>query len=184
MHLTLRSYLPAEITTRFRSFLSSDAVTVIDDYLDWQQYSALMNSCHVYLIPAARIHVYSLLESMYHGLAIVASDGWGIRNYVIGYSNGLMVAGLYGRVSWQDDNGQLSEDYRAMFSDNPIFEESLYVALSDLAHDDAKRRRLATAAQVFVRNEGSIERFNSEFGPFLDRILADDFGTEAATAAR
>jgi glycosyltransferase involved in cell wall biosynthesis len=172
-HLTIRSRMPAEIVKRFGSFLSGPAVTVLDRYMDWRQYSSVMASCHIYLIPSARIHVYSLLEAMYHGLAVVTSDGWGIGNYVTDGVTAVMVPGIYGLVSWQGANGQLCEDYAPMRRGDSAFEDNLYRALRGLIDDDERRLRLATAGQLFVRTDASIERFNAEFGPFLDRILAN-----------
>jgi len=170
-HLIIRSRLPRGIIKRYRSLLSSPAVTVVEGYLDSQSYSSLMSSCHVYLLPAAGIHVYSLLDAMYQGLAVVTSDGWGISNYVTNEINGLILPGLYGVVSWQSENGQLSEDYDPMRRDNREFEDKLYVTLSELIDDDDRRAQLAVAGQVFVKRDLSIDRFNAEFGAFLEKIL-------------
>jgi len=170
-HLTIRSTLPPKIIERYRSLLSSPAVTVAEGYLDWQSYSSLMSGCHVYLLPSARVHVYSLLEAMYHGLAVVTSDGWGIGNYVAHRVNGRMLPGLYGLVSWQSANGQLSENYEPMSCDNHELEDSLYATLRELISYDDRRSQLATAGQTFVTRELSIERFNAEFGAFLGQIL-------------
>jgi hypothetical protein len=170
-HLTIRSNLPREIVKRYRSLLSTSAVTVVDRYLDWQSYSSLMRDCHVYLLPSARVHVYSLLEAMYHGLAVVTSDGWGIGNYVKHAVNGLMLSGLYGLASWQNDNGQLSENYAPMRCDNRELEDNLYVTLREFIDDDDRRTQLASAGQIFVQRDLSIERFNAEFGAFLAQIL-------------
>jgi hypothetical protein len=171
IHLTIRSKLPREIARRYRSLLSNPVVTVVDGYLDWHSYSSLMGGCHVYLLPAARVHVYSLLEAMYHGLAILTSDGWGIGNYITTQVNGLMLPGVYGLASWQGANGQLSEDYEPMRRNNRELEENLYRTLLELIDDEDRRLRLATAGQAFVKRDLSIERFNAEFGAFLEQIL-------------
>jgi glycosyltransferase involved in cell wall biosynthesis len=171
IHLTIRSKLPPEIVERHPSLLSNPVVTVVDGYLDWQSYSSLMSGCHVYLLPAARVHVYSLLEAMYHGLAILTSDGWGIGNYITPQVNGLMLSGVYGLASWQSANGQLSEDYEPMRRDNRELEEILYRALLELIEDEDLRLQMATTGQTFVKRDLSIERFNAEFGAFLKQIL-------------
>jgi len=108
---------------------------------------------------------------MYHGLAVVTSDGWGIGNYVAHRVNGRMLPGLYGLVSWQSANGQLSENYEPMSCDNHELEDSLYATLRELISYDDRRSQLATAGQTFVTRELSIERFNAEFGAFLGQIL-------------
>jgi hypothetical protein len=171
IHLTIRSKLPPEIVDRHRSLFSNPAVTVVDRYLDWQSYSSLMGGSHVYLLPAARVHVYSLLEAMYHGLAILTSDGWGIDNYITPEVNGLVLPGIYGLASWQSANGQLNEDYEPMRRDNRELEDNLYATLLELIDDEDRRLQLAATGQTFVKRELSIERFNTEFGAFLDQIL-------------
>ena len=65
----------------------------------------------------------------------------------------------------------LSEDYDPMRRDNREFEDNLYVTLSRLIDDDDRRAQLAVAGQVFVKRDLSIERFNAEFGAFLEKIL-------------
>ena len=39
-----------------------------------------LRSVDIYLLPSARIHVVSILQAMSYGLAVVASDGWGMKN--------------------------------------------------------------------------------------------------------
>lgn len=173
IHLTIRSRMPPEIVDRYSSFLSSATVSVIDHYLDWESYSALLNKSHVYLLPSARIHVYSLMEAMHHGLAVVTSDGWGIRDYVSPDVTGLMIPGFYGLVSWQGDNGQLNEDYRSMRQTNPGIVHTLCTALRDLARNEDYRLQLAVNGQAYVRDDRSLCRFNVEFGRFLDGIFKD-----------
>ena len=41
-----------------------------------------LRSVDIYLLPSARIHVVSILQAMSYGLAVVASDGWGIEEYI------------------------------------------------------------------------------------------------------
>ncbi len=37
---------------------------------------------HLFVLPAARVHIVSLLQAMAAGLAVVASDGWGIEEHI------------------------------------------------------------------------------------------------------
>ena len=65
--------------------------------------AALHANSHIFLLPAARIHIVSLLQAMSYGLAVVGSDGWGMEEYLHHERNGLVVKGRYGKVSWADD---------------------------------------------------------------------------------
>ncbi len=79
--LTLRTGLP-KLKPRFRRVLEKCWVRVIDRYLPDDEMDELMRSTHIFVLPAARIHVVSVLRAMAHGQVVVASDGWGFREYV------------------------------------------------------------------------------------------------------
>src|SRR5207249_1335446 len=77
-----------------------------------QEMDELMRDSHVFLLPAARIHVVSVLKAMAYGQVLVASDGWGFAEYVEHGRNGLIVPGRLGKTSWADPaSGMLCEDY-------------------------------------------------------------------------
>jgi glycosyltransferase involved in cell wall biosynthesis len=133
---------------------------------------ALLAESHIFLLPAARIHVVSLLQAMAHGLAVVASDGWGIEEYLTHERNGLVVKGRYGKVSWVDERaGMLREDYGPMLTADAEVVQGLVEAVSRLVEDRALRRRLGLTARRDVQTTYSLERWNRGLQEVFDRAL-------------
>ena len=89
-----------------------------------------MRDTHIFVLPAARIHVVSVLRSMAYGQAVVVSDGWGFGEYVEHGRNGLIVPGRYGKVSWTDPaTGMLREDYEPMWRSDSAVVDGLVEAV-------------------------------------------------------
>jgi glycosyltransferase involved in cell wall biosynthesis len=168
LRLTLRTTLPP-LDTHYHRILESGWVRVIDRFLPADEMKALLAESHIFLLPAARIHVVSLLQAMAHGLAVVASDGWGIEEYLTHERNGLVVKGRYGKVSWVDERaGMLREDYGPMLTADAEVVQGLVESVSRLVEDRALRQRLGLTARRDVQTTYSLERWN--------RGLADVFG--------
>jgi glycosyltransferase involved in cell wall biosynthesis len=109
---------------------------------------------------------------MAYSLAIVASDGWGIKEYVDSGRNGLIVPGRYGTCSWMDNNGMLKEDYRPLFSANVTFANALAHALSTLIKDKEMRRHLGENGRRDVETKFSIDQWNSGLVKAFNKALA------------
>ena len=100
---------------------------------------------------AARIHVVSLLQAMSYGLAVVASDGWGIEEYLDDGRNGMVVRGRYGKTSWADhEAGVLREDYDSMYLPDPKMVAGIVSAVSRLAESRELRARLGRQSAFFA----------------------------------
>ena len=168
VRLTLRTRLP-ELKPRFRRILEKCWVRVIDRYLPNKDMDDLMRSSHVFLLPAARIHVVSVLRAMAYGQVVVASDGWGFREYVEHGRNGLIVPGRHGKTSWMDDTGMLREDHDPMFTSSTSVAARLVEAISSLVEDHALRRRLGAQARRDAATRFSLERWNRGLKEALDR---------------
>ncbi|MBY0514874.1 MAG: glycosyltransferase, partial [Gemmataceae bacterium] len=111
LRLTIRTKLPA-LEHHYHRILESGWVRIIDRFMPADELAELHASSHVFLLPAARVHIVSLLQAMSYGLAVVASDGWGMEEYVEDGRNALVVKGRYGKTSWADrEAGVLREDY-------------------------------------------------------------------------
>ena len=102
VRLTMRTGLP-KLNAHFRRVLEKCWVRVIDRYLPDEEMDELMRSTTPVHFAAARIHVVSVLRAMAHGQVVVASDGWGFREYIEHNRNGMIVPGAYGKASWMDD---------------------------------------------------------------------------------
>jgi glycosyltransferase involved in cell wall biosynthesis len=172
LRLIVRSKLPADLDGRYRQIIERCNVTVIDRFLPADEIRLLFESSDIYLLPSARLHVVSILQAMAHGLTIVASDGWGISEYIDHERNGLIVAGRYGETSWMTPGGMLMEDYRPLLTASPKVADVLTDVLARLIKDPRRRRQLSETARSDVETKFSLESWNLSLARAFDRALA------------
>ena len=113
------------------------------------------------MLPAARMHIMSVLQSMSYGLVPIVSDGWGMTEYVDDGKTGLVVQGRYGKTSWNDEhNGMLREDYSVMRKVDPRVTQGLVDAISQVADNLSLRQELSrnAARRTNAFQSGSLER--------------------------
>jgi glycosyltransferase involved in cell wall biosynthesis len=171
LRLTLRTSLPA-LDPHYVRIIESGWVRVINRLLPAEEMEALLAESHVFLLPAARVHIVSLLQAMAHGLAVVASDGWGISEYLDHGRNGLIVKGRYGKVSWADERaGMLRECYEPMLTADAEVVQGLVEAVSRLVEEPGLRKRLGRAARRDVETNYTLERWNGALKEVFDRAL-------------
>jgi glycosyltransferase involved in cell wall biosynthesis len=169
LRLTLRANLPG-MDDHYYEIIESGWVRVIDRFLPAREMEDLMAESHIFLLPAARVHVVSLLQAMSYGLAVVTSDGWGIEEYVNHERNGLIAKGRYGKASWADEQaGVLREDYETMLVPDPEVVNGLVEAVSRLVEDRHLRQRLGRTARQDVQTKFSLERWNQRLKEVLER---------------
>jgi glycosyltransferase involved in cell wall biosynthesis len=174
LRLTLRTHLPG-LAEHYHHILERGWVRVIDRFLAADEMDRLLAESHIFLLPAARVHIVSLLQAMSYGLAVVASDGWGIAEYIDHERNGVIVKGRYGKVSWADEEaGLLREDYDPMGSADPVVVQGLVEAVSRLVEDRRLRRRLGLTARRDVQTQYSLEGWNRALKQAFDRALSSD----------
>jgi glycosyltransferase involved in cell wall biosynthesis len=131
-----------------------------------------MRRAHLFLLPAARIHIVSLLKAMAYGQAAVVSDGWGFSEYVNHEHNGMIVPGRYGVTSWEDpETGMLREDYEPMHVSSPIVVQGLVEAISTLVEDTALRRALGQQARQDIAQRYNLQSWNEGLIRVLDQAL-------------
>jgi glycosyltransferase involved in cell wall biosynthesis len=180
VRLTIRSTRDA-LDDHYHRIMEAGWVRVIDRFLTAEEMQALHAESHIFLLPAARVHIVSLLQAMASGLAVVTSDGWGIEEYVTHERNGLIVRGRYGKTSWADEEaGMLREDYRPVCTPDPEVIQGLVEAISRLIEDADLRRRLGRTARRDVETTYSLERWNQGLKEALDRALAGEPLAQAA----
>lgn len=113
--LVIRSRMPRDLRHKYKRLFDSGRVEVIDYFIPKDEFQKMLAQSHVYLLPAARLHVHSLLEAAYFGNAVLTSDGWGIDEYTIPHETTFVLPGIYNSVSWMDKKlGLLREDYQPM----------------------------------------------------------------------
>ena len=172
LRLIIRSKLPDDLAGRYRQMIERCNVAVIDRFLPEDEIRALFENSDIYLLPSARLHVVSLLQAMAYGLTVVASDGWGISEYIEHEKNGLIVAGRYGETSWMTPGGMLMEDYRPLLTPTPKVADALRDNLATLIKDPRRRRQLGETARRDVETKFSLESWNLGLARAFDRALS------------
>src|SRR5262249_8279140 len=147
LRLTLRTDLPG-LDAHYHRIMETGWVRIIDRFLQPDEMENLLAGSHIFLLPAARVHILSLLQAMSHGLAVVTSDGWGIEEYVTNDRNGLIVKGRYGKTSWVDEEQHmLRENYEPTYRSDAAVVQGIVEAVSRLVEDRALRQRLGRTAR-------------------------------------
>jgi glycosyltransferase involved in cell wall biosynthesis len=172
LRLIVRSKLPDDLDRRYHQIIERCNVRVIDRFLPAQEIRSLFDSADIYVLPSARLHVVSILQAMAHGLAVVASDGWGISEYIDHERNGLIVAGRYGETSWMTPDGMLMEDYRPLLKRTSQVAGALRDTLAMLINEPGRRRQLGETARQDVETRFSLGAWNAGLATAFDRALA------------
>jgi glycosyltransferase involved in cell wall biosynthesis len=169
LRLTMRTGLPVLADSYHRS-IEKGWVRVIDRFLSAEEMEDLHVNSHIFLLPAARVHIVSLLQAMSYGLSVVTSDGWGIEEYVRNECNGLIVKGRYGKTSWvNEEAGILCENYDPTHTSDPKVVQGIVEAVSRLVEDVSLRRRLGQAARADVQEKYNLEGWNAALKTALDK---------------
>jgi glycosyltransferase involved in cell wall biosynthesis len=171
LRLIVRSKLPDDLDGRYHQIIEHCNVTVIDRFLPADEVRSLFENSDIYLLPSARLHVVSILQAMAYGLTVVASDGWGISEYIDHEKNGLIVAGRYGETSWMTPGGMLMEDYRPLLMPTRKVADALRDNLAMLISEPGRRRQLGETARRDVETRFSIESWNLGLARAFDRAL-------------
>ncbi|QJW98254.1 glycosyltransferase family 4 protein [Frigoriglobus tundricola] len=169
VRLTMRTALPT-LSEYYHRVLEGGRIRVVNRYLSDAEMADLHATSHVFLLPAARVHIVSLLQAMSYGLPVVGSDGWGMEEYLDHEQNGLVVRGRHGTASWADpEAGMLRENYEVMCTPDPEVVAGIVEAVSRLVEDPALRRRLGRTARATVRDRYNLEGWNRGLQAALDR---------------
>lgn len=169
LRLTLRTGLPS-LADHYHRIIESGWVRVINRFLTSEEMADLHTSSHIFLLPAARVHIVSLLQAMSYGLAVVASDGWGIEEYIEDERNGLIVKGRYGKTSWADEEaGLLRENYEPMYTSDPEVVQGIVETVSRLVEDRKLRARLGRTARADVETRFNMAQWNEGLKAAFDR---------------
>jgi len=173
--LVLRSKIPKELQAQFAELLKHPQVEFLDGFMDQDKYLNTLRASHYFLLPSARLHVVSLLESMYYGAVPIVSDGWGISDYVDAGETAHVLKGVYGKVSWADEiSGELRENYSPMYRQPGILTEELCRKIRKVV-STCDHGRMSLNGHRFVRDKMSVQEFNPQFSAFLKRGLPADY---------
>ncbi len=165
----MRTSLPG-LDAHYHRIMEEGWVRTFHRFVSAEEMAELHATSHIYLLPAARVHIVSLLQAMSYGLAVVASDGWGIEEYLMHEHNGLVVKGRYGKVSWEDEEaGMLCEDYEPMYTPDPQVVEGIIEAVSRLVEDRQLRAGLGRTARKDVETKFNMKQWNLGLQKAFDR---------------
>jgi glycosyltransferase involved in cell wall biosynthesis len=168
LRLTLRTTLQG-MSAHYHRIIETGWVRVITRFVPPDEMADLYARSHIYVLPACRVHIVSLLQAMSHGLAVVTSDGWGIEEYITHERNGLIVTGRYGKSSWADtEAGQLREDYDVTTCPDPEVVAGLVEAVSRLVEDRELRARLGRTARADVEAKYNLPQWNQALKAAFD----------------
>jgi glycosyltransferase involved in cell wall biosynthesis len=172
VRLTIRAVLPW-LEERHIRIIESGWVRVMPWFVPAGRMDELQRESHIYLLPAARIHIVSVLQAMSYGQAVVVSDGWGMDEYVEHGRNGLVVPGRHGKVSWADpEAGMLRENYGPMYAPDRRVVEGLVESVSLLIEQRGLRKRLGNAARRDVETKYTLDQWNAALKAAFDKARA------------
>ncbi|MDY3563662.1 glycosyltransferase [Gemmata sp. JC673] len=182
LRLTIRTALPA-LDDHYLRIIEGGWVRVVNRFLTDEEMAELHAGSDIFLLPAARVHIVSLLQAMSYGLAVVGSDGWGMEEYLEDGHNGLVVRGRHGKASWADpEAGMLRENYEFTYTPDPEVVAGIVEAVSRLVEDHGLRRRLGRAARTDVRDRYNLDAWNRGLKSALDRARGVAPATPERTA--
>lgn len=170
LELVLKCIVPDGLPEKCQEILKNyrDKIHIIEEKLSDSDMAELMSHMDIFLIPSARIHVISILRAMAVGLPVVASDGWGIEEYVQDGVNGSIVEGRWGKASWIDGTGMLQENYPIMEQVDEIFAECLADKIEELILDEEYRFKVTKNAMKDIQTRFSIKNWNNEVGKVFE----------------
>lgn len=172
VELVIKCWLPRDIPKKYLEMVdilrNEGKLHIISNMLTEEQMQCLMKSVDVYLLPSARIHIVSILDSLAHGIPIITSDGWGIEEYIQNGQNGSVVRGRYGNASYVDDNGFLKENYEIMFIGDESYAFSLFQEMERVITDDEYRHRITKNGMNDIETRFSIDNWNSKLKDVMD----------------
>lgn len=144
-----------------------------------QQLKDMLLTSDIFALPSAGVHIFSLLEGMSAGTAVVTSDGWGIQDYAKHDWNSLVIQGIRERITQVDAHGiKTWEDFRPMLQVKQFCVDQLVDYLSELIENKPLRKRLSRNARNDVENKFSVENARTGLKQVFDKVLAIPTGKD------
>ena len=169
-HLLIRSKLPKNLSSHYRDLIRDLGVEIVEDFVPNEQWEQLKMEADYFIFPAARIHIVSLLEAMGYGMSIIASNGWGIDEYLENDRNAVIIPG-YEKISRMDyETGLLRENYTAMYSSNPDMVKKIVAAFNRLHGNPELKRKITDQARQDVETKYTLVNWNEKLGSVFDHV--------------
>ncbi|MCR9255871.1 MAG: hypothetical protein NXI16_07210 [Alphaproteobacteria bacterium] len=174
--LTVRSRLPTELLGEdFGGFVKSiPNLSIIDTPISDAEMAALYLDADIYLLPSVGLHTVSILQAMYFGAVLIASDAPAVDEYVTQDVNAAVVPGRENVFSWYGEDGLLNQTFDPLFQGvDQKFTERLFQTMLTLGDDRARQKRLRNTARRFVLDRHGLGPWQSGF----EKLLRDALGT-------
>lgn len=167
VRLIVRCKLP-KLSKRYLDIIKTKGVVLYEEKIPKDKMDELYRSSDILLFPAVRIAVTTLIQAMQNELAIVASDGFGIEEYVKDGMNGLIGAGFRGKGGYIDNWGLFREDYTLSLRANEEVVESCKGRVLELVRSPALLRKMQKQAKAYYVENLGIDRWNQDLGKIFE----------------
>jgi glycosyltransferase involved in cell wall biosynthesis len=143
LKLTVVSSVPEDLMQHFTTAHLAD-VDWIDTRVDDATLERLLLDHHMFALPAAGLHSYSILRALSYGCVPIVSDAFGYEEYTTGIEDSVLrIKGVRDLVYRDEPAGWVSDDYRPYLE---AFEPLVRQIENTLVHH-ADPRRLRTRAE-------------------------------------
>lgn len=146
--------------------MAHPGIRYLDRFLSKEEMNREMLSADAVVLPAYRVHSYSVVGSMMHALPVIATDGWGFSEFLTDGYNGLIAEGNH--FSWKDENGIMRERY-CPWGTNYQVAYNLSQCFLRLADDPELCVQMAKNAREHAMAVHSIEARNKRLKEIFDQ---------------
>ena len=166
IELTVLSSVPADLLERFRPD-QLVGVNWINTRVDDATLERLYLDHHLFALPAAGLHSYSLLRALAHGCVPIVSDAPGYEEYTCGIeSSTLAIRGVRDLVYRDEASGWCSDHYAPFIERSESFVQQIHDQV--LEHAELPHlRELALLNLAHCRRHFSIEASQAAFNCML-----------------
>lgn len=167
-------------------------VTWMREWLSDADLDGLYREADLFLLPSGLLHAVSIVRALRAGLALVASDVYGVDEFVRHRINGLIVPGRRAAVTPRgaegaDPDAIYAEDCRSLLDPgaeppDPLFQRRFRATLGRLIDEPHLTARLRRNARLGAARDHQGRRWAAEMSDFLEHAAATD--KERATMER
>jgi glycosyltransferase involved in cell wall biosynthesis len=168
--LTIVSSVPHDLAAYF-STSDLAGVTWIPERVPDAVLEGLLLDHHLFALPAAGLHSYSLLRALAHGCVPIVSDALGYEEYTQAIQDSVFVMqGVRQMVYRAEPEGWISDDYADFARPSREFSSQIYGFIAD-SLDPARLRRMAARNLEHCAGHYDLQRSQQEFGAALSESL-------------
>ncbi|WP_085553598.1 glycosyltransferase [Azospirillum agricola] len=178
LRLLMRSDLPAAgaegLIGRSRRH---PAVTWIRERLSDGEIDALYREADLFLLPSGLLHAVSIVRALRGGLALVASDVYGVDEFIRHRVNGWVVPGRRASVTPRGvEDAVYAEDCRSLLDPtaepaDPAFQRRFRAAIARLLDDPRLTGTIRRNARQGAARDHQGRRWAAEVSDFMERAL-------------